>query len=124
MAKKKTSSSKAAGKRQNGPTHTDWEEIPEVKRSSGSGDFWRPEPGDQIECVLFDKKEGRYGDYFVAQTSDGEEIRINVTAGIRDLPLERWLRLKYLGKEEGDKQRHLWKVFKGPAYEASPIPFN
>lgn len=83
--------------------HETWTELPEAQRASLQGGFWKPAPGDTLECVLVDRREshGQYGgEYYVALLADGQTIGVNITADIMRLPLNVWLRLGYRGKEK------------------------
>ena len=102
-----------------------WEEIPEAERTRESGAFWRPDEGDEVEVFLHESRKGKFGEFYIAYDRDGVETLINMSAGLAELPFDRWLRIRYLGKvEDGKITRHKYRVLQGPPVEQGGVPIS
>lgn len=113
------------GKNKAADSSSEWEEIPEGERTRESGAFWRPEIGDTVEVFLHESRKGKFGEFYVAYNRDGEEVLINMSAGLAELPFERWLRIRYRGKvEDGKITRHKYDVLRGPPVEHGSVPIS
>jgi len=91
----------------------DWEEVPHAERATADGSWWRPEPGDVLECVIRDERDGKYGSYFIASRADNSVILLNAHADIAGVPHEMWLRITYIGRDDNGR-RHLYDVRRAP----------
>lgn len=103
----------------------DWEDVPRGERATADGTWWRPEPGDSLECVIRDERDGKYGSYFIATKADGSVVLMNAHADIASVPHDMWLRITYEGRDDNGR-RHVYDVKRAPnrpVDDVDDIPF-